>query len=193
VETVHQAGGTSAGLNARKTIVRQVASGGLASLTEEQRKQLPDEIDTGDSPYKQHLRDVMMVMAHVMKDNEILDKMFTAQVCRDEMMAERLQQLIQGSGETDVIAIVLCGAEHVKYGGGIPSRLKRRLPEIQDRIIILSSSGDIVLSQKTRAMSRNITITHQQLKCFEAPVADYLHVVSLPGEVSLCHNSINEK
>jgi uncharacterized iron-regulated protein len=183
IEAAHNAGGVIVGLNARKEIVRQVALKGLVNLPGEQRSELPDEIDMDDPVYKEHLANVMMVMAHVKDTPEMLDKMFTAQVCRDEMMAESLSLAVNSVGDSNSIAVVLCGSGHVCYGAGIPSRLKRRLPGINDRIFVLSGSGDVVLSEKMRAMSRDITISHQQLKCFERPVADYLHVVNLNGRV----------
>lgn len=183
VEAVHDAGGTIAALNARQEIVRQVARKGLDSLSEGERKQLPKEIDTSDQQYRQHMNHTMMVMAHVKDASDMRDRMFTAQVCRDEAMADNLFKAINHSEDKNAIAVVLCGSEHVSHGSGIPNRLKRRAPQIKDRIIILSGSGDVELSDKMKAMSRDVTITHQQLKTFTAPVADYLHIVNLQGHL----------
>lgn len=193
VEAVHDSGGTIVGLNARKEIVHQVAVKGLANLSGEQRSELPDEIDTDDPVYKEHMANVMMVMAHVKDTPEMLDRMFAAQVCRDEMMAESLYVAMNSAGDRDAAAVVLCGSGHVGYGAGIPSRLKRRRPEVVDRIVVLSGSGDVVLSEKMRAMSRDITIPHSQLKNIETPVADYLHVVNLEGCVEFYESAGGEK
>ncbi len=184
VETVHNTGSTIVALNARREIVRKVARKGLKSLSEEERKQLPAEIDTTDEQYRQFMNHTMMVMAHVKDSTEMLDRMFTAQVCRDEAMAENLFKAINSSDQQDAVAVVLCGSGHVSHGSGIPNRLKRRNPQIKERIVILSSSGDVELSEKTKAMSREITITHQQLRGFDRPVADYLHIVNLNGHLN---------
>lgn len=185
VEVVHEAGGTITALNARQEIIRQIARKGWDNLTQEERTQLPKEIDTSDDQYRQHMNHTMRVMAHVKDASDMLDRMFTAQVCRDEAMADNLFKAINSSDGPNVIAVVLCGSGHVSHGSGIPSRLKRRSPQVEDRIIVLSGSGDVELSGKMKAMSRDITITHQQLRCFNRPVADYLHVVNLNGHLDL--------
>ena len=175
IEIVHDAGGTIAALNARQEIIRQVARKGLDNLTDNERRQLPQDIHTGNTQYRQHMKNTMMVMAHVKDAPEMLDRMFTAQVCRDETMAQKLSEAMSNS-DSNSIAIVLCGSGHVSHSSGIPSRLKRRNRQVNDRIVVLSDSGDVVLSKKMQAMSRGVVITHQQLKCFDSPVADYLHV-----------------
>ncbi len=183
VEGVHDAGGTIVGLNARQEIVRQVARKGLEQLTDDERSQLPQYIDTEDGPYRQHMKDTMMVMAHVKNAPAMLDRMFVAQVCRDETMADNLCRALDMPMTQDTVAVVLCGSGHVRHGSGIPSCLKRRVSGIEDRIIVLSGSGDVTLSKRMKAMSRDVTITHQQLKRFDTPAADYLHVVNLKGHL----------
>ncbi|AQQ09858.1 putative iron-regulated protein [Sedimentisphaera cyanobacteriorum] len=183
VKAVHDAGGEVVGLNARQEIVRKVARKGMDSLTNEERNELPVEIDTSNESYRQHMNNTMMVMAHVKNNPDMLDRMFTAQVCRDEMMAESLYKAIKSSEKQNSIAVVLCGSGHLIHGSGIPSRLKRRLPNLKDRIVVLSGSGDVELSKSMQAMSRDVKTSHQQLKCFETPVADYLHVVNLDGQL----------
>jgi uncharacterized iron-regulated protein len=181
VETVHNAGGRIVALNARREIIRQVAHKGLDGLNDKERGQLPQVIDMDDEQYRQHMNHTMMVMAHVKNVPGMLDRMFTAQVCRDEAMAENLFRAISLSEQQNAIAVVLCGSGHVSHASGIPNRLKRRASQIEDRIIVFSGSGDVELSGKMKAMSRDVTITHQQLKCFDTPVADYLHIVNLSG------------
>lgn len=179
VETVHDAGGIIVGLNARQTIVRKVARGGLASLSADERGELPADIDTGNTQYRQYLSHLMKIMVHVSSDSDMLDRMFTAQVCRDEMMAESLARAIDDAAAADPVAVVICGSGHVSHRCGIPDRLQSRLPRIRDRVLVLSGSGDVSLSPGSRKMSREIVITHEHVKCFDVPVADYLHVVRL--------------
>jgi hypothetical protein len=79
-------------------------------------------------------------------------------------------------------AVVLCGAGHVAYGLGTPARVRRRLPDAKDRIVLLSESGDLVLSPQEQAAARPITITHEQLRQIDRPIADYLNETSLKEE-----------
>ncbi len=191
VKTVHDAGGIITALNARREIVRKVARKGLENLSEEERKQLPAEIDTTDEQYRQYMNHTMMVMAHVKGAPEMLNRMFTAQVCRDEAMAENLFQAISVSDQQDITAVVICGSGHVRHRSGIPNRLKRRLTQIKDRVIVLSGSGDVVLSDKMKKMSRKIIIPHQKLRELDTPIADYLHVVNLRGELEIYIDNIS--
>ena len=165
-------------LNARSETIRQVArSGGIDKLDPQVRKQLPAEIQTNDPLYEKLLNLYMMV--HVAATPERLRPMVEAQIARDEMMASVLCSFLkspQGRGRT---AIVLCGSGHVCYGLGTAARVRRRLPDVKDRIVVLSGSGDVKLTPAEKAIAREINITHQQLRAINRPIADYLHVKSL--------------
>ena len=75
--------------------------------------------------------------------------------------------------------IVLCGAGHVAYGLGTPERVRRRMPGVVDRIVLFSESGDLEISAQEKAVSREISITHEQLRTIQRPIADYLHAKDL--------------
>jgi uncharacterized iron-regulated protein len=176
IEAAHQAGAPILALNAKRETVRQVARQGFDGLDAETRAKLPDEILLDQPMYEQHLADVMMVHAHASK--EMSRRMFEAQVARDETMADRLSRFLkspEGAGRT---AIVLCGAGHCAQGMGIPTRVRLRMPGVRDRILVMSESGDVVLSPQMQAMARDIEITHEQLRALNVPIADYLLVKS---------------
>ena len=118
-------------------------------------------------------------MVHMSATPETLRPIREAQICRDEMMASVLCSFLQSEKGQNRRAVVLCGAGHVSYGLGMVSRVRRRLPGIKDRVIVLSQSGDLELSPEEEAMARDIEITHEQLRAVNQPVADYLHVRSL--------------
>lgn len=193
VEIVHDNGGTIAALNARKETVRKVAMMGLNRLAAGDRAELADEIDVSNEQYRQLMNRTMMVMSHVKDNPKMLENMFTAQVCRDETMAENMFKAIRDCKKDKVKGVVLCGSGHVNYRNGIPDRLKRRMPEVKDRVIVLSSSGDVTLSKKMKAMSREVTISHQNLKALQNPIADYLHVVNLSGELDIYSGAENKE
>lgn len=178
LEAARKSGAPILALNARSETIRQVArGGGIDKLDPQSRGQLPAEIQTNDPLYEKLLN--LQMMVHVAATPERLRPMVEAQIARDEMMASVLCSFLkspQGRGRT---AIVLCGAGHVCYGLGTPARVRRRLPDVKDRIIVLSESGDVKLTPGEKAMAREINITHQQLRAINRPIADYLHVKSL--------------
>ncbi len=177
VEAVHDSGGKIIGLNAGKEIVRSVARFGIEKLSEKERAELPDDLDFSESPYKKYLKELMFVMAHVRDDKGMLERMYAAQVCRDETMADSLAAAINDNKVDNVVSVVICGSGHVMHSAGTPARLQRRMPGTNERIIILSDSGNLVMSKKEKAMSRNITITHDKYRCFDSSISDYLHIV----------------
>jgi uncharacterized iron-regulated protein len=164
-------------LNARSEIIRRIGREGLAALSDEMRQQLPNDINTDDPVYAEHLKRVMGVMAAAMPDR--MDKMVEAQIARDEMMAEMLCRHLNPADSPRTTAVVICGSGHVNYGLGTVQRVRRRMPNLDDRIVIMSASGDVTLSPKMRAMARDVEITHAQLRVIGDRIADYLHVTSL--------------
>lgn len=168
-------------LNARAETIRQVArSGGVDQLDAKTRKELPQDLQLKDPLYEKLLD--LQLMVHMSMTSETLRPIREAQICRDEMMASRLCSFLQSDQGRDRTAIVLCGAGHVSHGLGTVSRVRRRMPEIRDRTIVLSQSGDLELTPAERAMARDIEITHEQLRAVNRPIADYLHVRSLARE-----------
>jgi len=165
-------------LNAQSKTIRQVArGGGVAKLDPEVRKELPEDLQLKDPLYEKLLN--MYLMVHMAATPERLRPMLEAQISRDEMMASVLCKFLkseQGKGRT---AVVLCGSGHVSYGLGTVSRVARRLPEAKYRVVLPSESGDLVLTESQKAASRPITITHEQLREINRPIADYLHVIGI--------------
>jgi uncharacterized iron-regulated protein len=165
-------------LNARAETIRQVArSGGVDQLDAQARKELPADLQLEDPLYEKLLN--LELMVHMSATLATLRPIREAQICRDETMASVLCSFLQSEKGQNRTAVVLCGAGHVSYGLGMASRVRRRMPEIRDRTIVLSQSGDLELSPEEQAMARDIEITHEQLRAIDRPVADYLHVKSL--------------
>lgn len=164
------------GLNARRDIVRKVGMQGLDSLAAEDRALLPATIRFDQPMYKQQLVTVLQVHAKAMGMEKLIETMFQAQVVRDETMAESLVRFLESDAGRDRKAIVLCGAQHCAHGMGIPSRVERRLPGIAQRIVVMSESDEVVLSEAERKLSSGISITHADLRHLQAPIADYLQV-----------------
>jgi uncharacterized iron-regulated protein len=116
-------------LNVPKEITSKVAREGLASLNDQERAQLPREIDRSQKAYRarvkaafdQHPKD-----GHTGKEPEQFENFLSAQLLWDEgMAAQASQYLIQ---YPDSPMVILAGGGHIVYGDGIPARLARRLP-----------------------------------------------------------------
>ncbi len=168
-------------LNAKAETIRQVfRSGGIEKLPAEIRRELPAEVELEDPVYEKLLR--MQMMVHASANEAMLRPMIEAQIARDEAMAAALADYLQSPAGEGRTALVICGAGHVAYGLGTPARVKRRLPEATQRIVLLSESGDVELSPEERAMAREIEITHEQLRQIDRPIADYLHAKELAEE-----------
>ena len=154
-------------LNAKAETIRQVArSGGVERLAAEDRKRLPADMRLQDPAYEKLLSLEMAV--HVAATPKTLHPMIEAQIARDEAMAEALAAFLKSPPGKGRKMLVLCGSGHVAYGLGTPARLRRRLPGVNDRIVLLSESGQLRLSAQEKAQARDIEITHQQLRADRA-------------------------
>ena len=182
LEAARRAGAPILALNARAKTIRRVGKEGLEALDADTREELPPEINLDDPMQEERLRKVMMVHAMVQEDR--LRKMFEAQVSRDETMAHRLAEFLNSKRGEGLTAVVILGSGHASHGLGTPVRVRRRMPGVKDRILILTESGDLELSPKMRAMMRDITITHEQLRHLDKPYADYLHATSAKPQES---------
>lgn len=165
------------GANARREVIREVGRGGLKALSQESRAQLPEQIDVEDPVYAAFLRLNMGVMVAAMPDR--MNSLIEAQIARDETMAETVATFLSQPANRTARAVVICGAGHVGYGLGTVQRVRRRRPDLDDRIVVMSASGDVVLSPEMAKMARDITITHAQLRFVPTRIADYLHVAAL--------------
>ena len=177
VETVRKKGGLIAAANAPGQIIRKIARKGLVSLHDADRALLPRRIDQGPESYRKLLEKIMMVHAFMPPDR--LQFMYEAQVSRDETMASVVSSYAgkkTGQGEKYRI-VVLAGAAHVRYGFGIPYRVRSRHQDVTDRIVV-SSSSELVLSKEQKLMSREIEMTHEDFRFITHPLADYLFFIS---------------
>jgi len=162
-------------LNAGAETIRQVVrSGGIERMPPQARQQLPAQMQLQDPVYEKLLS--LQMMVHASAAPETLRPMIEAQIARDEAMAQALSAFMKSDSGRGRKMLVLCGSGHVAYGQGMPTRVRRRLPGIRDRIVLLAQSGEARLSPEEMAQSREIEITHEQLREIQQPVADYLFV-----------------
>jgi aminopeptidase N len=106
-------------LNQRSEIVDTVAKGGLDALTQEERKELPQEMDMSDESYKKRLREVY----EDHPDHIPFENFYQSQIIWDETMAHSAARLLEERPDHHIV--VLAGVEHIMYGSGIPNRVHR--------------------------------------------------------------------
>lgn len=111
-------------LNVPRELTEKVAQGGLAALSEEERRRLPADFDRDDAAYRSRIETVYE--AHPQRPGSSFENFLDAQLCWDEGMAERAAQFLRDNPEHNLV--ILAGTGHVIEGSGIPERLTRRLP-----------------------------------------------------------------
>lgn len=126
LEEVRSRGIKLVALNAPLSVVRQVARGGLKSLTPEQRAQLAPAMDLDDPAYRAMV--ARQFAAHGVKGRRAADNFLAAQVARDETMAHYLARAMTPWPDGRIRGLVLAGSGHLVHGLGLVPRIKRRLP-----------------------------------------------------------------
>lgn len=174
IEMAQRNGVPVVALNGRAETIRKVGRQGIDALDRKERGELAPEMDFEDPDYRQLMDQMMMV--HAKMDESTLGRIFQAQVARDETMADTLAQFLKQPENEGRAAMVVTGSGHIAYGLGMVDRMRRRLPEHNDRIVLMTVSGELVLSKREEAMARKVTITHQNLRFLNRPKADYLQL-----------------
>lgn len=165
------------GLNAPREVIRQVGRLGVAALPDGERASLPEVLHLDDPLYERLMNQLLQV--HAAFDPKFLRNVFEAQAARDETMAEALGAALANRKSAEgkpPLAVAITGSGHIRYGLGTPDRFLWRNPGLLARIVLLSESGDLVLTPTEQAMSREIEIRHRDLMYIRRPVGDYLHV-----------------
>lgn len=111
-------------LNVPMELSRKVGRSGLESLDEDERAQLPQEIDRSDEAYTQRLKQIFN--HHSGGQAEDFENFLSAQLVWDEGMAQSIADQLELNPEAHMV--VLAGRGHLAYGDGIPKRVTRRTP-----------------------------------------------------------------
>ncbi len=128
-------------LNVSKELVEKVRRDGLGilsdarSLTEEEFRQAPAEVDRSDLKYQERLQRIYRM--HPNKDQQTFARFQDVQLLWDEGMAKKMADFLRENEDRHMV--VLAGSGHLIYGSGIPNRVKRRLKV--DSAIVLQDSN----------------------------------------------------
>jgi len=109
-------------LNICRKIVNKVARAGLDSLTEEEKREIPESMDLTDEKYKNRLKEVFK--KHEGSEKRSFDFFYQAQILWDEIMAQSIDEFLKKN--PDYQMVVLAGKGHLYFGSGIPKRAFRR-------------------------------------------------------------------
>jgi uncharacterized iron-regulated protein len=109
-------------LNIRREITEKVSRSGMDSLTEDERKELPAQMDFSDEAYRKRLKEVFD--EHKSSPEREFDFFYQAQVIWDEIMAQSVDEFLKG--HPDRRMVVIAGGGHLARGSGIPKRAFRR-------------------------------------------------------------------
>ena len=125
-------------LNLPAEITQKVGRDGMESLSDEERAQLPDEIDRSDNNYTQRLKEIYNHHPEGQASN--FEQFLTSQLLWDEGMAQRIVDYLNANPHRRMV--VLAGSGHLAYGSGIPKRVARRLP-VDSSLIINNWEGTL--------------------------------------------------
>ncbi|RJX36559.1 MAG: PDZ domain-containing protein [Desulfarculus sp.] len=138
LEEVRRRGLRLVALNAPLAVVRQVARGGLKSLTRAQRAELAPALDLSDPAYRASVS--RQFADHGVGSPQAQENFFAAQVARDDTMAFHLARALEPWPDSGQRAVVLVGGGHLSHGLGLPPRIARRLPGVR-MLSVLPVSG----------------------------------------------------
>ncbi len=122
-------------LNISTEIKERVSEVGLDGLSEEERQQIPAQIDRSDQAYEQRLREIYE--QHPQMKKEDFGRFVDVQLLWDESMASQAAAWLQAHPGKKMI--LLAGTGHLLFGSGIPNRVTRRIPV--ESAIVLPADG----------------------------------------------------
>ena len=108
-------------INIREEITKKVTEGGLDALTDEEKKEIPLDMDMADEDYKEKLRGFFAL--HKGFNIKNFNNFYQSQILWDETMAHSIAGF--KADNKDHQMVVLAGVQHIMFSSGIPQRTKR--------------------------------------------------------------------
>lgn len=109
-------------LNVRRELTEKVSKEGIDSLSNEEKKEIPPDMDLSDDEYRKRLKEVFD--QHGSRGRGKFDFFYQAQVLWDESMSRSVDEFLKKRRGTQMV--VLAGGGHLAFGSGIPKRTFRR-------------------------------------------------------------------
>jgi aminopeptidase N len=108
-------------LNLRSEIIDTVSKGGIDALTDEERKEIPEDMDMSDKDYRKRLK--VIFMQHERSEIKNFEHFTQSQILWDETMAHTVAQYLNDHPGSQIV--VLAGVGHIMYDSGLPKRVFR--------------------------------------------------------------------
>ncbi len=109
-------------LNVQREIIDKVSEGGMDSLSDEEKKAIPAELDFSDEEYAERLREIFREHPH--SEEKSFNNFHQSQILWDETMSLSIDEFLHKNPKYQII--VIAGQGHLRYGSGIPKRTFRR-------------------------------------------------------------------
>lgn len=109
-------------LNLRRELTDKVSKTGMDSLSGDERKDVPAQMDFSDTGYRDRLKQVFD--QHKGSAERSFDFFHQAQILWDETMARSIDEYLHKNPDRRMV--VIAGLGHLAYGSGIPKRTFRR-------------------------------------------------------------------
>ncbi len=109
-------------LNLKREIIEKVSHGGLDSLSDEEKNEIPPDMDLSDNNYRERLNKIFD--QHKNSEEKTFDFFYQAQLLWDETMSQSIDEFLIKNPDYQIV--VLAGRGHIEYGSGIPRRTFRR-------------------------------------------------------------------
>lgn len=120
------------GLNMEQEIIEKVSEKGMDSLTDEEIKAVPAEMDYSDEKYRERMNDVFRM--HKDWEKKKFDYFYQSQILWDETMSQSIDGFLRKNPDHQIV--VIAGQGHLQYGSGIPRRTYRRNGESYAIVLI---------------------------------------------------------
>jgi uncharacterized iron-regulated protein len=111
-----------AALNLRRKIIAKVSKGGLDALSEEEKKEIPSDMDMSDTAYRERLREIYRLHPERRRSKKF-EHFYQSQILWDESMAHAIDAFLTENPGFQMV--VIAGQGHIAYGSGIPRRAHR--------------------------------------------------------------------
>jgi uncharacterized iron-regulated protein len=108
-------------LNLRSEIIDTVSREGLDALTDEEREEIPKDMDMTDKDYRERLKKIFKL--HKSPEKLNFENFSQSQILWDETMAHSIAEYLKEHPDSQMV--VLAGFGHIVYASGIPKRVYR--------------------------------------------------------------------
>jgi uncharacterized iron-regulated protein len=121
-----------------------VARQGLKDLDEDERRQLPKDIDLNDAAHRDYVREIFGEHGH--GDLKAFEFFYEAQCVWEDTMAHNIAEYLEGSGGK---VIAFMGNGHIVNKFGVPNRTVKRVPVSMATVMPYALRGEETIEKGT--------------------------------------------